>query len=41
MEVTRGPGRTPSTMQAVICHGPKDYRMEEIPVPQPGPGEAW
>jgi threonine dehydrogenase-like Zn-dependent dehydrogenase len=30
----------PDTMQAVICHGPKDYRMEEIPVPKPGPGEA-
>lgn len=30
----------PATMQAVICHGPKDYRIEEIPVPRPGPGEA-
>ena len=29
----------PETMQAVICHGPKDYRMEEVPVPKPGPGE--
>lgn len=29
-----------SSMQAVICHGPKDYRLEEIPVPRPGPGEA-
>ncbi|AOW94052.1 erythritol/L-threitol dehydrogenase [Rhodococcus sp. WMMA185] len=28
------------TMQAVICHGPRDYRLEEIPVPVPGPGEA-
>lgn len=30
----------PDTMQAVICHGPLDYRLEEIPVPVPGPGEA-
>jgi erythritol/L-threitol dehydrogenase len=30
----------PDTMQAVICHGPKDYRMEEVPVPKPGPGQA-
>jgi len=28
------------TMAAVVCHGPKDYRLEEIPVPVPGPGEA-
>lgn len=27
-------------MQAVICHGPKDYRLSEIPIPEPGPGEA-
>jgi erythritol/L-threitol dehydrogenase len=31
---------TPETMQAVICHGPRDYRLEEVPVPKPGPGEA-
>jgi erythritol/L-threitol dehydrogenase len=31
---------TPSTMQAVVCHGPEDYRLEEVPVPEPGPGEA-
>ena len=30
----------PTTMQAVICHGPEDYRLEEVPVPTPGPGEA-
>jgi erythritol/L-threitol dehydrogenase len=30
----------PATMQAVICHGPGDYRLEEVPVPAPGPGEA-
>ncbi len=28
------------TMQAVICHAPEDYRLEERPVPQPGPGEV-
>lgn len=28
------------TMQAVVCHGPKDYRLDEVPVPSPGPGEA-
>ena len=28
------------TMQAVICHGPGDYRLDQIPVPTPGPGEA-
>ena len=30
----------PPTMQAVVCHGPNDYRLEELPVPTPGPGEA-
>ena len=30
----------PDTMQAVICHGPENYRLEVVPVPQPGPGEA-
>lgn len=30
----------PETMQAVICHAPKDYRLEEVAVPTPGPGEA-
>ena len=28
------------TMSAVICHGPKDYRLEEIDVPAAGPGEV-
>jgi D-arabinose 1-dehydrogenase-like Zn-dependent alcohol dehydrogenase len=27
------------TMHAVVCHGPRDYRVEEVPVPTPGPGE--
>lgn len=30
----------PETMQAVVCHGPEDYRLEEVPVPKPGPGQA-
>jgi erythritol/L-threitol dehydrogenase len=30
----------PETMQAVVCHGPQDYRLEEVPVPRPGPGQA-
>jgi len=30
----------PRTMQAVMCHGPRDYRLAELPVPTPGPGEA-
>jgi threonine dehydrogenase-like Zn-dependent dehydrogenase len=29
-----------TSMQAVICQGPRDYRLAEIPVPRPGPGEA-
>lgn len=27
-------------MKAVVCHGPKDYRLEEVPTPVPGPGEV-
>ncbi len=30
----------PKSMQAVVCHGPGDYRLEERPVPEPGPGEV-
>jgi erythritol/L-threitol dehydrogenase len=30
----------PDTMRAVVCHGPKDYRLEEAPVPQVSPGEV-
>ena len=26
-------------MQAVVCHGPTDYRLEHVPRPQPGPNE--
>ena len=28
------------TMQAVVIHGREDYRLEQVPVPVPGPGEA-
>ncbi|MFN8593923.1 MAG: alcohol dehydrogenase catalytic domain-containing protein [Thermomicrobiales bacterium] len=28
------------TMTVVRAHGPRDYRIEEIPVPVPGPGEV-
>jgi len=30
----------PEKMQAVVCHGPKDYRLEEVAVPVRRPGEA-
>jgi threonine dehydrogenase-like Zn-dependent dehydrogenase len=30
----------PKTMQSVMCYGPHDYRLEEIPLPQVGPGEV-
>ena len=30
----------PKTMAAVVCHAPEDYRLEELPVPEVGPGEV-
>jgi threonine dehydrogenase-like Zn-dependent dehydrogenase len=30
----------PDTMQAVVCHGPEKYALEDVAVPRPGPGEA-
>jgi len=27
-------------MRAVVCHGPYDYRLEEVPTPEVGPGEV-
>jgi len=27
-------------MRSVVCYGPEDYRLEEIPVPEAGPGEV-
>lgn len=32
-------GQIPAVMQAVVVHGPEDYRLEELKVPEPGPGE--
>jgi threonine dehydrogenase-like Zn-dependent dehydrogenase len=32
--------KLPKTMPAVMAHGPHDYRLEERPVPLPGPGEV-
>ena len=29
----------PPAMQAVVCHGVRDYRLEEVPTPLAGPGE--
>ena len=26
----------PATMSAVVCHGPRDYRLESVPVPRAG-----
>lgn len=34
------PSTVPEKMRAVICHGPEDYRLEEVITPKPGPGEA-
>jgi len=33
-------GRIPDKMKAVVCHGPRNYQLEEVGVPLPGPGEA-
>jgi 2-desacetyl-2-hydroxyethyl bacteriochlorophyllide A dehydrogenase len=30
----------PTTMRAVVFHGPNDLRLDEVPKPHPGPGEA-
>ncbi|MCC6442096.1 MAG: alcohol dehydrogenase catalytic domain-containing protein [Armatimonadetes bacterium] len=30
----------PRHMKAVVCYGPEDYRLEEQPVPTPGPEEV-
>ena len=32
--------KLPKTMAAIMCHGPKDYRLEERAVPKPGSGEV-
>ena len=33
-------GGLPKTMPAVVCRGPRDYRLEEWAVPTAGPGEV-
>lgn len=30
----------PNMMQAVVCHGIEDYRLEDVPTPSPGPGDV-
>ena len=30
----------PATMQAVVCYGPRDYRLQEWSVPEPSPEEV-
>lgn len=30
----------PEKMKAVVCYGPEDYRLEEVPVPKAGPQEV-
>ncbi len=29
-----------ASMRAVVCHGPGDYRLEEVETPRAGPGEV-
>ena len=38
-ETKQPTGDIPKTMQAVVCYAPGDYRLEEVEVPTPGPGE--
>ena len=38
-ETKQPTGEIPKTMQAVVCYAPGDYRLEEVEVPTPGPGE--
>lgn len=32
--------KMPDTMRAVLCYGPRDYRLEQVAVPVAGPGEV-
>ncbi len=34
------PRNATESMQAVVCHGPRDYRLQEVRRPSIGPGEA-
>lgn len=38
--VTAPSGALPATMRALQCIAPGDYRLKELPVPEPGPGEV-
>lgn len=38
--MSQNPPGVPRTMRGVRCHGPGDYRLEQLPVPSPGPGQA-
>ena len=40
MTNTRLDDERPTTMQAVVCHGPEDYRLESVAVPTRGEGEV-
>ena len=31
--------RSNRRMTAIVCHGPEDYRVEQVARPRPGPGE--
>ena len=39
VEIENEIGRIPATMKAAVYHGINDVRLEEIPVPEIGPGE--
>ena len=39
MEDVVASGELPATMNAVVCYGPGDYRLEVVDVPVPGPDE--
>lgn len=40
MTATASGGPPPATMTAARWHGPRDVRLERVPVPAPGPAEA-
>ena len=40
VETSRTTARTVDTMRATVFHGPGDIRVEEVPRPHAGPGEA-
>lgn len=38
-EIDDSTSAIPATMKAVVVHGPEDYRLDNVDVPTPGPGE--